>query len=232
MIYGYARISTKLQSIDRQIRNIKNEYPEAYIVSEIFTGTTQNRPEWEKLSRNVKSGDIVIFDEVSRMSRNAKEGFQTYKEMFEKGVELVFLKEPYINTNSYKDAMNGTFSINIDSGDNATDDFVNAIMQAVNNFMLNKVENDIYRAFEQAQKEIDYLHQRTREGIETARLNGKQIGLKKGTKLVTKKSLESKAQIQKYCRDFGGSLSDADCIRLIGISRNAYYKYKKELKEA
>ena len=65
----------------------------------------------------------------------------------------------------------------------------------------------------------------------TAKLNGKQIGLKKGTKLITKKSLLAKKQIQKYSKDFNGSLMDVEVIKLIGISRNSYYKYKKELTE-
>ena len=38
--------------------------------------------------------------------------------------------------------------------------------------------------------------------------------------------------IRKYSRDFDGTLCDADCIRLIGIARNTYYKYKRELREA
>ena len=92
-------------------------------------------------------------------------------------------------------------------------------------------KEQIKLAFEQSEKEVQDLHQRTKEGIETARLNGKQIGQKKGTKLVTKKSIEAKKQIQKHCKDFNGTLSDVDCMKLIGLARNTYYKYKKELKE-
>ena len=47
-IYGYCRISTAKQSIDRQIRNIKAEYPTAHIVQEAYTGTSIFRPEWLK----------------------------------------------------------------------------------------------------------------------------------------------------------------------------------------
>ena len=77
---------------------------------------------------------------------------------------------------------------------------------------------------------MDDLHQRTREGILTARLNGKQIGQTPGRKLNIKKSAPCKEQIQKYSRDFDGTLTDADCIKLIGIARNTYYKYKRELR--
>ena len=229
MIYGYCRISTKKQSIDRQIRNIKREFPTAIILTEAFTGTKLDRPEWNKLNRKLKYGDTIVFDEVSRMSRNAKEGFALYQRLFNIGINLVFLKEPHMNTDSYKEAMQGIFNTEVQSGDKATDDLVNSIMAAVNKFMMNKVEKDIYKAFEQAQKEVDYLHQRTKEGIETARLNGKQIGLEKGTKLTTKKSLVAKEVIKKHNKDFGGSLSNEDTWKLAGISKMTFYKYKNEL---
>lgn len=229
MIYGYCRISTKKQSIDRQIRNIKREFPTAIILTEAFTGTKLDRPEWNKLNRKLKYGDMIVFDEVSRMSRNAKEGFALYQRLFNIGINLVFVKEPHMNTDSYKEAMQGIFSTEIQSGDKATDDLVNSIMAAVNKFMMNKVKKDIYKAFEQAQKEVDYLHQRTKEGIETARLNGKQIGLEKGTKLTTKKSLVAKEVIKKHNKDFGGSLSNEDTWKLAGISKMTFYKYKNEL---
>lgn len=229
MIYGYCRISTKKQSIDRQIRNIKTEYPTAIIVTESFTGTKLDRPEWSKLRKKLKPNDTVVFDEVSRMSRNAVEGFALYQELFNESINLVFLKEPYMNTDSYKESMQGIFNTEIQSGDNATDDLVNSIMAAINRFMMNKVEKDIQKAFEQAQKEVDYLHQRTKEGIETARLNGKQIGLAKGSKLTTKKSIRAKEQIQKYNNSFNGSLTNEDTWKLIGISKTTFYKYKEEL---
>lgn len=70
------------------------------------------------------------------------------------------------------------------------------------------------------------------EGIITARLAGKQIGQKKGTKLTTKKSIETKEIILKHSRDFNGTLTDGEVIKLAAIDRKTFYKYKKELKEA
>lgn len=230
-IFGYCRISTKKQSIERQIRNIKREYPTAVIVEEKYSGTTLDRPEWNKLVNKLQTGDTVVFDEVSRMSRNAQEGFALYKELFNKGINLVFLKEAYMNTDTYRKSMRGAFSTDIQSGDTATDNLVNSIMSALNKFMLCKVEQDLYSAFAVAQKEVDYLHQRTREGIETARLNGKQIGQVQGAKLVTKKSLKAKDQIKKYNYSFNGSLSNEDTWTLIKISKTTFYKYKNELLE-
>lgn len=69
-----------------------------------------------------------------------------------------------------------------------------------------------------------------RNGILTAKLNGKQIGQIKGTKLITKKSIKSKELILKYSKDFDGTLNDIDCMKIIGISKTSFYKYKRELK--
>ena len=91
-VYGYCRVSTKQQSIERQIRNIQAEFPEAKLYQEAYTGTTSERKEWKKLLKLLRSGDTIVFDSVSRMSRNAEEGFVLYKELYDANISLVFLK--------------------------------------------------------------------------------------------------------------------------------------------
>lgn len=221
-IYGYCRVSTKQQNIERQIRNIKKVYPDAYIVCEEYSGTTLNRPEWLKLHKKLKKGDTVVFDQVSRMSRDADEGYQLYEELYNRGVELVFLKEPHINTATYKKAL--------ETGVPLTGTNVDYILQGVNQYLLSLAKEQIQLAFTQAEKEVEDLHQRTREGIETARLNGKQIGQPKGAKLTTKKSIKAKEIIRKHSKDFNGTLKDDEVMKLIGCARNSYYKWKRELK--
>lgn len=229
MKYGYARISNRTQNIERQIRNIKAASPEAVIIQETYTGLKTNRPAWDKLKKKLQAGDTVIFDSVSRMSRNAEEGFILYENLYHKGVELIFLKEPYINTGIYKEALQRRIDSTIATGNQATDTFTNAVIEAVNHLLMDLAHQQITAAFEQAEKEVMDLHQRTKEGIETARLNGKQIGQKKGAKLITKKSINAKEEIKKHSKSFDGSLNDIDCMKLIGLSRNTYYKYKREL---
>lgn len=239
-IYGYCRISTREQSIERQIRNIKGIYADATIVEEVFTGTkVEGRKQFEKLvgkweldenkkveelkGGKVKSGDTIVFDSVSRMSRNSEDGYKLYEGLFNKGVELEFIKEPHINTITYKKALTGGIEL--------TGTTVDLILEGVNKYLLALAKEQIKLAFEQAEKEVQDLRQRTKEGIETARLNGKQIGLEKGTKLITKKSIVAKEQIQKYSKDFDGTLKDVEVMKLVGLARNTYYKYKKELNE-
>lgn len=221
-VYGYARISRKEQSIERQIRNIKNEYNDVVICQEAFTGTKIDRPEWNKLYKIVKPGDTIVFDSVSRMSRNADEGIDTYFALYERGVNLVFLKEHYIDSAVYAENMKDKIELQ------GTDE--DEIFKGLNNYFRKLAIRQIRIAFEQAEKEVEDLHQRTKEGLQTAKLNGKQIGQKQGIKFNVKKSGPAKEIILKHSKDFNGTLNDAECIKLVGISRNTYYKYKAELK--
>lgn len=222
MIYGYARISRPQQSIERQKRNIKAYDVNAHIVEEAYTGTKMDRPEWLKLYNKVQSGDTIIFDSVSRMSRSAEEGVDIYFELYEKGVNLVFIKEHHIDTTTYDSAIQQSIGV---TGNDIADIYI----EATNKVIKLLARKQIIQAFKQSEKEVEDLHQRTREGIETARLNGKQIGQKPGNKLHIKKEAPAKEKIIRYSRDFEGKLSDIECMKLIGISRNTYYKYKREL---
>ena len=155
MRYGYCRTSKPKQSIERQIRNIKAAYPDAVIVQEVFTRTRLDRPEWLKLMRRIQPGDEIVFDSVSRMSGDAKEGFAAYEELYQKGVNLVYLKEPHINTETYKKALENNIQL---TGSN-----VDYILEGVNRYLLELAKEQIRLAFEQSEKEVQDLHQRTRE---------------------------------------------------------------------
>ena len=69
---------------------------------------------------------------------------------------------------------------------------MNSIIEALNDYIMSLAKRQIQLAFIQSQKEVDDLHQRTKEGIETARRNGKQIGQLTGNKLNIKKKIQSK----------------------------------------
>lgn len=241
-VYGYCRISRKEQNIDRQERNIKSEYPKAVILKEAFTGTkVEGRKEFEKLMKTAKTGDTIVFDSVSRMSRNADEGITQYMKWFDMGVNLIFLKEAYINTSVYASKLQ---QADISTGKTYLDEGLKVILMGL-------AEEQIRIAFEQAEKEVQDLRQRTREGLETARLNGRQIGQKSGNTFNVKKKEPIIAIIREKSRDFNGTLSDEDVMKILAqsevtvaingngkpqkksakVSRNTYYKYKKEAAE-
>ena len=143
MQYGYVRVSTPTQNMERQVRNIKKQYPDAHIIREVYTGTKQQgRKEFAKLYKRVKPGDMIIFDSVSRMSRDAKEGFQMYQELYKRGVALIFLKEPYINTSVYQTALKSSVGF--------TGTPVDSILQGINDYLMELAKEQIHLAFLQA----------------------------------------------------------------------------------
>ncbi len=220
-IYGYARVSTKTQKLQRQIDNIKQYNANVIIFSEKYTGTKiEGREEFEKLLKKVKPKDTIIFDSVSRMSRNADEGVKTYFELFEKGVNLVFLKEHYIDTDVYAENLKDKIELQ------GTDE--DEIFKGLNNYFKKLAEKQIRIAFEQAEKEVIDLRQRVKEGI--AKSDKKQ-GIEQGTKLITNKSITMKERMKRQLKDFGGTETDKQFIEDNKISRNTFYKYKKSVVE-
>lgn len=228
-IYGMARVSTKHQKLDRQITNILSAYPNATIIREHYTGTTSNRPQWTRLKAAVTTEDTIVFDSVSRMSRNAEEGFSDYKELFEKGVSLVFLKEPHINTSVFQQSLQQAIHIDVSTGNGAIDEYFSGNIDLINRLLMRLAEQQIQLAFQQSEKEVTDLHARISEGMRESAKRGTRIGLEKGRVLTTKKSIACKQIISKHSVTFGGSLSDTEVIKLCGCSRNSFYKYKKEL---
>ena len=236
-VYGYLRVSTPRQSWSRQAENILAAYPDAILYKEKYTGTKMDRPTWNKLYKLLKSeaakGEpiVLVFDEASRLARNAEEGFKIYEELFNLGINLVFLKTPHINSETYKKALESQIVVS-SIEDQATNDLVQAITAAVNNYIMALAKKQIYLAFESAAAEVNYLHQRVSEGVRLAQASGKQVGLVAGTKLTTKKSVAAKQVILAKSKYFNGALNDKELIAVLGLSANTFYKYKRELQEA
>ena len=232
-LYAYARVSTERQSLKRQIDNIKSAnngaYAGALFFSDKFTGSTLDRPEWNRLYKRLSQGDTVVFDSVSRLSRDAESGAALYEELYQKGINLVFLNEPHCNTDCYRQAA----AANIPPTGNEIADIYIA---ATNKVLMLLARKQIAIAFDKAEKERLDICRRVRDGMRSAKEKAaeqgieKKYGLATGTKLTTKKSVAAKEIIMKYSKDFNGTLNDPEVIKLAGISRNSYYKYKSALK--
>lgn len=232
--YAYCRVSTANQRLQRQIANITKAFPNIdKFFSEKYTGTTTDRPQWKNLLKTVKAGDTIVFDSVSRMSRDAAEGIRQYEELYNKGVSLVFLNEPHINTDAYKEAMQKAENIQTDT---TGDEIGNFAMEFVQKVMMILARKQITLAFEQAEKERNDIAERVKQGKAVTKMKrladpeNPAYKYNKGEKLETKKAQSAKEVILKHSRDFGGTLTDKECWTLAGISRNSYYKYKSELK--
>lgn len=247
--FFYARVSTKQQKLERQEENFRRAYPDIELIKDgrkknlyedKYTGTTNNREDWQKLRRRIRKGDTIVFDSVSRMSRNAKEGVETYMSLFYKGINLVFLKESTINTDVYRAELAKSLYIAklANKEDNTEDkDYINIflaqLVEALNELLRNLATAQIEKAFEQAEKEVMDLRQRTSEGMQRAIAKGHIPGQKKGNgaKKATMKFADNKVLIIKLSKDFDGDMCDREVMEQLKLSRNTFYKYKKIIKE-
>ena len=98
-IFGYARVSTEQQCLDRQLDMLK-KYGVDKIYNEKMTGTKRNRPELEKLMERLTEGDTVVVESLSRLGRSTKDLIWLMETFNSKGVNLVSLKESIDTTSS------------------------------------------------------------------------------------------------------------------------------------
>lgn len=241
LTYGYMRISTKHQDISRQRVNILKTYPAAIIYEETHSGGDYSGCiELDKLLKIVKPGDTIVFDSVSRFSRDNISGPQEYKRLFMDGVNLVFLNEPYINTDNYRKAL--------DIAIPRTGTFVDPILKGVEEALLQLAEKQVQDAFDQANKELLDIRSRTSQALQKKIAENRnlpddqkiRIGTQKGDTFTTKKKLIAIRRIQEgiekgypdetimnnIAGDLKKQLPDSKCK---DISRNTYYNYKREL---
>ena len=85
------------------------------------------------------------------------------------GVNLIFLKEPLINTSVFDSTRNNLLNINIETGNPAVDQFFKGNIKLINNFMMALAEEQIKTAFEQSEKEVTDIHSRISQGIREAK---------------------------------------------------------------
>ena len=227
--YGYVRVSTRQQKTQRQVDNIKAFQADAVIYEEKQSGKDiEGRVVFRKLLDKVKTGDTIIFDEVSRMSRNAEEGYHLYMELMEQGIRLVFLKERHIDTDEYKRRTQNHME-RVSSANSKMDNFINGILGLVEEFEKENLKDNIKLAFQQAEHERLLLVKRVKEGKARSEMHQ---GRPEGSQNI--KSIKAdhiKKVIKEQSKDFEGNFSDAKIMReyLPGIARNTYYKYKKEV---
>lgn len=90
--FGYARVSTEQQNLDRQL-DMLTQYGVDYIFNEKMTGTKRDRPELNKLLDRLMAGDTVVVESLSRLGRSTKDLIELVELFEKKQVHLVSLKE-------------------------------------------------------------------------------------------------------------------------------------------
>lgn len=185
MTFGYARVSTKDQILDRQLLDLK-EYGCDRIYTEKKSGTEMNkRTELERLLDNLRPGDKFVVCDLTRLSRSLKDLFTIANRVSDAGADLISLKEQWLDTSTPAGKMMFT------------------IFACLSEF------------------ERDIISQNTREGLQSARLQGRY----NGRPPIDKKKAEVILQMRK------AGISTADIATATGIARTTVYNYINAEKE-
>ena len=149
MIYGYIRVSTKEQNEDRQLIALREmAVPETNLFMDKQSGKDFQRPQYKKLVRRLKKDDLLYIKSIDRLGRNYEEIQNQWRILTkEKGVDIVVLDMPLLDTRRGKDLM-GTF----------LSDIVLQVLSFV------------------AENERTNIRQRQAEGIAAARARGVRFG--------------------------------------------------------
>lgn len=217
--FKYMRISTKeergLQKYNRQEKSIDKYAAENGIefVAEFREDESgksfSSRKEWGKLEKLLQSGDVVVFKDISRFTREAENGYAKYMELMEKGVELVFIDNATISTEYIKQLL-----------DIAKEQSLIAKVSLESTIkLLLLVELD------RVEQERKILINRIKNGISAS---GKTQGRKKGQ--LDKMSDELRADIERYLTD--RTIKQVDLMNKHNISRNTLTKYIEIIKAA
>ena len=209
--YSYMRISTKesndKQSFNRQEKSLKT-YAESnnieYLLNfkDDISGNTFNRPSWNKLEKILQEGDTIVFKEISRFTRQAEEGYKKYKELMDKGINLVSLDNLTVSTDYIK---------NLTSIANSQNLVTKTALESTIKLLL-IVELD------RVQQEREIIVKRIKQGIEAS---DKKSGIKQGK--LDKMSNKLKEDIKEFLSD--RSIKQIDLMNKHNVSRNTLKKY-------
>lgn len=110
MIYGYVRVSSRNQNEDRQLIAMKElPIPDKNIFMDKQSGKDFNRPQYKRLLRRLKRDDLLYIKSIDRLGRNYEEIQNQWRILTkEKGIDIVVLDMPLLDTRRGKDLM-GTF---------------------------------------------------------------------------------------------------------------------------
>ncbi len=223
--FGYCSSGCTRPQFDRQIDSINRNYPKAIIIKEVYSKTETDRTELNKLLSQLEKDDTLIMYSMDRLSREPDKLVSYYKELAQKGVKLIFINQPYMNTDVYQ----SVYEEMVSRVPASEESIIAGSLQRL-------LEEQIRRILEKSWKDLQQHRKQMRESFEQAKMEEKKVGRVQGKRYESRKSFMVKELIKKYNQNYNGSLNDIQTMEQIRsdmgtISRNTYYKYKKELAE-
>ena len=205
-IFGYARVSSKDQNLDRQIRTLK-EYvkSEKDIYTDKRSGKDTERENYQRLREIVREGDIIVCTELDRFARSKQDIKNELMYFKNEGVKIVFLDIP--TTKIFLDKEN-------------TLNQVNDIFDMVNNILIEVIAT-------MAEKERKKIRERQLQGIRAAKENGVKFGRPKKVDL---NDPQKKKEILELIQKVKNSkITNKEASDQLGISTRYFYTLKRKI---
>lgn len=199
MIFGYARVSSSDQNLDRQVQDLKKKNCDKIYVEKI-SGKNFNRPQFTEMRNKMRFGDLLIVHDLSRFGRNKEEIMNEWKKLIDDEIDIEVLDMPILNTRQYKD------------------------LPGVGKLVSDLVLTLLAWAVEDERKRN---RKAQREGIEIAKEKGKYKGQER--KYHANATGRNKLIFDEVVRGLKAHESVMDIHRKTGLSRNTIYKIKYEI---
>ena len=223
--FGYCSSGCSRPQFDKQIDGISSNYPNAIIIKEVYSKSVTDRTELKKLISQLDQDDTLIVHSMDRLSRDPAELIHYIKTLVDKGVNLIFINQPYMNSEVY-------FSVYKEMTSQFPVSESNVIEESLQRLLGAQISKVLEKAWEDLQSQRGHM----KESYRNARTEERQNRTDRGKRYESRKSFMVKELIKKYNQNFNGMMNDIQTMEQIRgdmgtISRNTYYKYKKELVE-
>lgn len=204
-LYGYARVSSKEQNLDRQI-GVLEQYGinNRDIIKDKASGKNFNRQGYITLKDNLlRSGDTLVIKELDRLGRDMAQIKEEWQELLKRGVDIVVLDTPILNTSNKSDLEK------------------------------NLISNIVFELLSyMAEKERLKIHQRQAEGIKAlkAKNGGKGIG-RPSISLYTLTKEQKKILGDNYKKWTNKEITAVAFMDMLGLKKDTFYKIMTQAKE-
>lgn len=199
MIFGYARVSTVDQNLDRQVKELEN-YGCDKIFQEKRSGKNFDRPVYREMRSKMRFHDVLVVHDLYRFGRNKEEIRNEWKRLIDEEIDIVVLNMPILNTRQYKE---------LPGAGQLVSDLVLTLLSWL-------AEDDRKRIL-QAQK----------EGIALAKQKGVYKGTEK--KYHPEAKGKNKVIYDEIVRSLKNKEPVMSIHKRVGVARNTIYKIKREL---
>jgi DNA invertase Pin-like site-specific DNA recombinase len=197
MKIGYIRVSSKGQNIARQVQSL-TDYGCEKIFIDKKSGKNLEREEYKKMKKYIREKDILVFAELDRLGRNKKEIDKEWNEFINRGIDIVVLDMPILDTTKYQD------------------EFGKLIMNLARELLSYNAEQDRLKILE-----------RQRQGIAIAKTEGKYKGTDKFYR-ADSPNAEHRAKYYRIIQLLKDKKPITHIAEDVKVSRNTIYRIKKE----